>query len=108
MTSSSAQQYPTPLRASFWRAWQWSKDTNPPESLYINNAYGEGLANQFTETFTSLGGTVTASVPHEETQPTYTSELERATAGNPDVLISISYPGQAEVYLLQGPGGRIR
>ena len=73
--------------------------------LYINNAYGEGLANQFTETFASLGGTVTASVPHEETQPTYTSELERATTGNPDVLISISYPGQAEVYLLQALEG---
>ena len=50
--------------------------------LYINNAYGEGLANQFTETFASLGGTVTASVPHEETQP-----------------------GQAEVYLLQALEG---
>ena len=73
--------------------------------LYINNAYGEGLANQFTETFTSLGGTVTASVPHEETQPTYTSELQKATAGEPDVLISMSYPGQAEVYLREALEG---
>ena len=37
--------------------------------LYINNAYGEGLADQFTDTFTELGGSVTASVPHEDTQP---------------------------------------
>ena len=38
-------------------------------------------------------------MPHEDSQPTYTSELEKATEGNPDVLLAISYPGQAEVYL---------
>ena len=73
--------------------------------LYINNAYGEGLAEQFKETFTSLGGTVTAMVPHEDVQPTYTSELEKATEGNPDVLVTISYPGQAEVYLRESLEG---
>ncbi len=73
--------------------------------LYINNAYGEGLAEQFKETFTSLGGTVTAMVPHEDVQPTYTSELEKATEGDPDVLVTISYPGQAEVYLRESLEG---
>ena len=35
--------------------------------MYINNAYGEGLANQFEQTFTSLGGQVTGKVPHRRT-----------------------------------------
>ncbi len=73
--------------------------------LYINNAYGEGLANQFEQTFTSLGGTVTAKVPHEDAQPTYVSELEKATDGDPDVLVTISYPGQAEIYLREAIEG---
>ena len=72
--------------------------------LYINNAYGEGLANQFTESFTAMGGTVTASVPHEDSQPTFVSELERATEGDPDVLVAISYQ-QAEVYLREALEG---
>ena len=73
--------------------------------MLINNAYGEGLADQFEETFASLGGRVTGKVPHEDSQPTYTSELEKATEGDPDVLLAISYPGQAEVYLRESLEG---
>ncbi len=73
--------------------------------MYINNAYGDGLANQFEETFTALGGTVTAKVAHEETQPTFASELEKATEGDPDVLITMSYPGQAEIYIREALEG---
>lgn len=67
--------------------------------MFLNDVYGRGLADQFADTFQALGGTVTDKVPHEAEQTTYTSELERATAGNPDVLIAISYPPQAEIYL---------
>ena len=72
--------------------------------LFINNAYGEGLAAQFTESFTALGGTVTASVPHEDSQPTFVSELEKATEGDPDVLLALSYQ-QAEVYIREALEG---
>ena len=73
--------------------------------MYINNAYGEGLANQFEESFTALGGTVTAKVPHEDVQPTFLSELEKATEGDPDVLAVMSYPTQAEVYVREALEG---
>ncbi len=72
--------------------------------LYINNAYGEGLAAQFTESFTALGGTVTASVPHEDSQPTFVSELEKATEDDPDVLVAMSYQ-QTEVYIREALEG---
>ncbi len=74
-------------------------------ALYINNAYGQGLAEQFKTTFEEEGGMVLELVPHEEVQPTYVSELSRATEGNPDVLVAISYPGQAEVYLREALEG---
>ncbi len=73
--------------------------------MYINNAYGEGLADTFERAFAELGGSVTSKVPHEDSQPTFTSELEKATEGSPDVLITISYPGQAEVYLRESIEG---
>ena len=74
-------------------------------ALYINNAYGQGLAEQFKTTFEEEGGTVLALVPHEDVQPTYASELSLATDGDPDVLVAISYPGHAEVYLREALEG---
>ena len=73
--------------------------------MYLNNAYGQGLADQFEESFNALGGTVTAKVPHEDVQPTYVSELEKATAGNPDALAVLSYTGQAAVYVREAQEG---
>ena len=73
--------------------------------MYINNAYGEGLADQFEESFTALGGQVTARVPHEDVQPTYVSELDKATEGDPDVLAVLSYTGQASVYVREALEG---
>ena len=73
--------------------------------IYINNAYGEGLADQFEQTFTANGGMVTARTPHEDAQPTYVSELQKATEGDPDVLVTISYPGQAQVYIREALEG---
>ena len=83
----------------------WEQGYRSAGIMYINNAYGQGLAERFTQTFTELGGTVTGSVPHEDSQPTFTSELEKATEGNPDVLVTVSYPGQAEIYLREALEG---
>ena len=73
--------------------------------MYFDNAYGRGLAAQFEATFGALGGEVTALVPHGDGQPTYVAELERAAAEDPDALVAISYPGQAEVYLREALDG---
>ena len=66
--------------------------------MYINNAYGSGLADQFSETFADLGGQV-LTVPHESGQPSYASEIEEATFQDPDVLVAMSYPVSAGVYV---------
>jgi len=73
--------------------------------MYLNNPYGEGLSGQFKSSFEGGGGTVTSAVAHEEEQPSYASEVAKATEGNPDVLISIGYPGQAQVYLREALEG---
>ncbi|HEY8486071.1 MAG TPA: ABC transporter substrate-binding protein [Limnochordales bacterium] len=69
-------------------------------TIYVNNPYGQGLSNGFARSFQLRGGVVTAQVPvPEEVKPTYTSELALALRGDPDVLVAITYPGQATVYL---------
>ncbi|MGQ9571594.1 MAG: ABC transporter substrate-binding protein [Dehalococcoidia bacterium] len=69
-------------------------------TMYVNNAYGQGLSEAFTDAFEELGGTVTAQVSHAtEEQPTYVSELTKCVEGGPDVLAAISYPEHGKVYL---------
>ncbi|MBS3966958.1 MAG: ABC transporter substrate-binding protein [Truepera sp.] len=70
--------------------------------LFVNNAYGQGLAEQFRRSFEARGGRVLAMVPvPEEPQPTYAAQLERALAGGPEVLIPVLYPGHAVVALAE-------
>jgi len=92
--------------------------------MYVNNPYGQGLAEQFKNSFEKRGGRVLAMVPHhEEVAPSYAAELKTALAAayvpaqvletgqskkklkraylpqKPDVLCAFSYPEHAIVYL---------
>ena len=60
--------------------------------IYVNNAYGKGLADVFGDTFATLGGTVPASVPYEENKASYRGEVDKATTGEPDAIFIVGYP----------------
>jgi branched-chain amino acid transport system substrate-binding protein len=78
-------------------------------TMYINNAYGQGLSEIFTDNFEKAGGTVTAQVPHESEQATYASELAQCTAGNPEALAALAYPQSARVFLREAvEGGKVK
>jgi ABC-type branched-subunit amino acid transport system substrate-binding protein len=67
--------------------------------LYVNNPYGQGLAEEFRKAFEARGGRVTAMVPHDErAAESYTAELRKALDGNPDALAAYSYPEHAKIY----------
>ena len=68
-------------------------------TMFINNAYGQGLSEIFAESFEAEGGTVPAQVPHESEQATYASELGECTGGTPDALAAVAYPESAGVFL---------
>ncbi len=68
-------------------------------TMYVNNAYGQGLTASFSDNFTALGGTVTAQVSHEGEQASYASEIATCTADGPDALVNISYPVSMRVYM---------
>jgi branched-chain amino acid transport system substrate-binding protein len=68
--------------------------------LYVNNPYGQGLAEEFKKAFEAGGGRVTAMVPHDDRSlESYTAELRKALADNPDALAAYSYPENAKIYL---------
>ena len=92
--------------------------------MYVNNAFGQGLSEQFKRSFEKRGGRVLAMVPHpEEVSSSYESELKTALARayvpaqaietgeskkslkraylpqRPEVLCAFSYPEHAIVYL---------
>ena len=71
-------------------------------TMYVNNAYGQGLSENFAKAFEALGGKVTAQVPHEQEQASYLAELQKATADKPDAIAALSYPQSATVYLKEG------
>ena len=58
---------------------------------YTNNDYGTGFANAFTTAFTAAGGTVTASVPHEEAKGDYSAEVGALAAAGGEALVVLGY-----------------
>ena len=65
-----------------------------------NDSYGEGLAGTFSDAWESLGGTVGAEVIYDPEQPSYNSEAQEITGGNPDAIVIIDFP---ETFVKVGP-----
>jgi ABC-type branched-subunit amino acid transport system substrate-binding protein len=65
-----------------------------------NDAYGTGLTGTFSDAWEELGGQVGEEVVYEPTQPSYNSEAQQITSGNPDVIVLIDFP---ETFVKVGP-----
>jgi branched-chain amino acid transport system substrate-binding protein len=81
----------------------WDQGYTTACTLYLDNAYGQGLSSSFTQAFEALGGTVQVQVPHADKAPgaSYLTELTECTVGSPDVLAAMSYPQHGQDYLDQ-------
>jgi branched-chain amino acid transport system substrate-binding protein len=86
------------LQAAVLAQVAWDRGFSTACTMYVDNAYGQGISNSFTQAFEALGGTVQVQVPHGD-QVSYITELETCTAGSPDVLAAMSYPQHGQVYL---------
>ncbi len=65
---------------------------------YTNNDYGKGLADAFQSSFEAAGGTVTASLPHEDGKADYSAEVGSLASAGGDALAVVGYLDQG------GPG----
>jgi ABC-type branched-subunit amino acid transport system substrate-binding protein len=69
--------------------------------MYVNNAYGEGLAEEFAKQFEKRGGEVPASLPYEKGKASYRGELGKAAKGGAEALALIGYPENGTTILRQ-------
>lgn len=69
--------------------------------IYVNNDYGQGLADSFQAAFEEAGGTITGSVPYEQGQPSYRGELQQLAAAGATALTLIGYPENGITILKQ-------
>ncbi|WP_299312499.1 ABC transporter substrate-binding protein [uncultured Halomonas sp.] len=58
---------------------------------YVNNDYGRGLSEAFTEAFEAGGGTVAENLAHEDNRADYRSELGSLSASGADTLVVLAY-----------------
>ncbi len=68
-----------------------SKDMKNVGVTYVNNDYGKGLADAFTEAYTAGGGTVAVSVAHEDGKSDYRPEVGQVEAAGTDTLVIFGY-----------------
>jgi ABC-type branched-subunit amino acid transport system substrate-binding protein len=65
-----------------------------------NDSYGTGLAGTFGDAWENLGGQVGQEVVYDPEQPSYNSEAQQITSGNPDAFVIIDFP---ETFIKVGP-----
>ena len=63
--------------------------------LYVDNAYGQGLAESFLDAW----GGESVSVAYAEGQTSYLAELQNVAGANGQVLIAVGYPTEAQVFI---------
>jgi len=70
--------------------------------IFVNNQYGQGLADVFSATFESKGGSVLLQIPYELEMATYRTELSQIQAANPDIIIDVSYADDGQIIFREG------
>jgi len=61
-------------------------------TMYVNNSYGQLLAESFNSAFQDQDGQVAQEVSFQKGQSSYTSRISQALNDNPDVVVVIGYP----------------
>ena len=65
-----------------------------------NDFYGSGLADALAKEWQARGGKVGGKVIYDPEQPSYNSEAQKLTSGNPDAWVIVDFP---ETYAKVGP-----
>ena len=65
-----------------------------------DDAYGTGFVEYFTEAWEAKGGTIGESVLYDPDIPSYNSEAQQITSGNPDAFVIVDFP---ETFVKVGP-----
>ena len=69
--------------------------------IYVNNDYGQGLAEAFQASFEAEGGVVTGSSAFEPNKASYRGELSDLAGGDAEALLLIAYPDDGGLLILR-------
>lgn len=69
--------------------------------IYVNNDYGQGLAEAFEASFAEAGGTVTSSSAFEPNVASYRGELQGLAGDDAEALVVIAYPDDGGLLILR-------
>ncbi|ACS85625.1 MULTISPECIES: ABC transporter substrate-binding protein [Musicola] len=86
------------LSARFSAQDVWKQGWRKVAFVAPDGAYGQGMAEQFTQAFEKAGGKVVANVLYTSGQPSYRRELEQIARAHPDAYVYTSY-GQDAIVL---------
>ncbi len=67
--------------------------------LAVNNPYGKGFSELFTEVVQDAGKQVVAWVNYTEEEPSYSSNLQLLANADPDAVFAIAYPGDGITFM---------
>ena len=65
-----------------------------------DDSYGAGFVEFFVEAWEAKGGTIGEQVLYDPDQPSYNSEAQQLTSGNPDAFVIVDFP---ETFIKVGP-----
>lgn len=68
---------------------------------YVNNDYGTGLADAFTHAYEAGGGTVSASLAHEDLKADYRAELGNLASSGSESLVILAYASSSGQTILR-------
>ncbi len=74
-------------------------------TMFVNNAYGQGLSDNFKKAYEERGGEVLETVPYNKGKASYEAEIRKAAQGDPDVLMLFGYPENGVTILRKAIGG---
>ncbi len=68
---------------------------------YTNNDYGKGLSDSFRSSYEAAGGSISATVPHEDGKADYSAEVAALSSAGGERLVVIGYADQGGAGIVQ-------
>ncbi len=69
--------------------------------LYVNNDYGKGLANVFTEVFEGKSGQIAVVESFNQNDTDFRTQLSKVKGSGADILYVVAYPKEAPLIMRQ-------
>ncbi|WP_197427890.1 ABC transporter substrate-binding protein [Halogeometricum sp. CBA1124] len=83
---------PTQFQARALATLVSGQDVNSTSVIFINNDFGTAISEEFKASYEELGGTVNEMIGYAPGKSSYKSQLNSATAQDPEGIIFIAYP----------------